>query len=343
MTLRGIWESIPCFDEIRVLDRPFDLGDAPCLLLGLTREGGALSAWILFRPEDEGDAVSPKKPVKTRRDELIFERALNRTAFEPLDVSALVIDGEKFPSGSGEGTALQSMPLAQAFVLRTFLEAGLDAGKWRDRDLRGTHLYQLELEGEYPAIPLKEGPVGEIRLDFQQGFACGLAGKKLTLDFIRTSPKKYTFTDSKDGSVHEFYLTGVRLWDPWPEYEQLFADPRMTERVPPEILAEQKRGFFEETLPGVCPRGMRLPVVEYESQEGLSLDFYSREYLAEKWDAPRPGGVTAFLIKPDNPTGPHGFPARVAVIQAPLPPDAEKLVMEALFYHLPFTMEPVVF
>lgn len=341
MNLRGIWESIPRFDEIRVLDRPFDLGEAPCLLLGLTREGRALSAWFL-REEDEKEPPVGRK-VKTRRDEMLSIR-LEDAGPQLLHVQTLTIGGWAcFSHRSGETALLEPLPLNQAFILRAFLEAGLRAEGWRERDFDRMALCQLELEGEYPAIPLKEGPVGEIRLDFQQGFACGLAGKKLTLDFIRTSPKKYTFTDSKDGSVHEFYLTGVRLWDPWPEYEQLFAGPRMTERVPPEILAEQKRGFFEETLPNICPRGMRVPVVEYESAEGLSLDFYSREYLAEKRDASGPNGATAFLMKPDNPAGPHGFPARAAVIQAPLPPDAEKLAAEALFYHLPFTMEPVVF
>lgn len=97
---------------------------------------------------------------------------------------------------------------------------------------------------------------------------------------------------------------------------------------------------FEGKISRICPRGMYFPVVEYECEENISLQFFSKSYLDAK---PSHSGVNmGFLVKPDQPAGILGLKLKAALIQEPVPPDTKTIEAELFQYIFTVTGKDVI-
>ena len=134
------------------------------------------------------------------------------------------------------------------------------------------------------------------------------------------------------------YVTRVTLFDPWAYLEEVFSHPRITAAFPPEER-QRLRAEQEERMSDTCPRDMRLPVVEYECAKPLTARFCLTDWL----DAPpvHADGATAWLMKPDAPTGLHGLPLCAATMDSPVPADTEVLRAELFSVTESVPTEPV--
>ena len=110
----------------------------------------------------------------------------------------------------------------------------------------------------------------------------------------------------------------------------MFDNPRMIEQFSPEELARNK-SQFEERFSKMCPKGMSYPVVEYECEEEISLQFYSKRWLEA--EPIHNNSAMGFLIKPDEPTGELGMKLKAAVIQEPVAANTASLEAELFQYH----------
>lgn len=102
----------------------------------------------------------------------------------------------------------------------------------------------------------------------------------------------------------------------------------------------QTRLDCEEKLLEVCPRGMCFPVIEYECEDELSLQFYSRSFLDAK-PLRRSSGM-GFIIRPDQPTGTLGLRLRAALIQEPFPANTNTIEAELFQYIHTTTRDDIV-
>ena len=85
---------------------------------------------------------------------------------------------------------------------------------------------------------------------------------------------------------------------------------------------------------------MYFPVIEYECEESISLQFYSKAYLDAK---PAHVGVMGFMIRPDQPTGILGLKLKSTIIQEPVLAETLEIEAELFQYNHIINGEDIVF
>ncbi len=192
------------------------------------------------------------------------------------------------------------------------------------------YLTNLAFEGDYDAIPaLDRG--ASIRFSMSPAHTSHLVELPVTLRVGVEYPDKLYFADKEGGERHWAQIDRVFLYDMWEEMEKNFDDPRMKEQFTPEELAEHK-AEFEEHFSETCPKGMCYAVVEYECEEDISIQFYSKAWLdSEPVQSGRAGSI-GFIMSPDEPAGKLGLKLKAAIIPEPVAPDTGFIEAELFRY-----------
>lgn len=138
---------------------------------------------------------------------------------------------------------------------------------------------------------------------------------------------------------HWAQINRVYLSDMWEEMDKILTDPKLHEYMAPEEIAKVKLNF-EKHFAEICQRGMCFPVIEYECEKEISLQFYSRTFLDAK-PVHKNSGM-GFIIKPDQPSGILGFKLKAAVIQDPVPPNTRKIEAELFQYIRTVTNDDII-
>ena len=154
--------------------------------------------------------------------------------------------------------------------------------------------------------------------------------KTITLQVGKS--RSFHFVDHAGEKV-QCYINNVTLIDVWKDTEEQFNNPKYTEKVSKEQLQQAKDQCYR-ALEQSCPKGMCYIGIEYECSKDISLQFYSKEYLASC--PKKQKGSASFLLmrlKPDKETGTHHLPLKGCVIQMPVSPDTVKVPAELCCYY----------
>ncbi|MHB8076670.1 hypothetical protein [Desulfosporosinus fructosivorans] len=87
---------------------------------------------------------------------------------------------------------------------------------------------------------------------------------------------------------------------------------RVTNLVEPAI----DKAEFEERFSGMCPKGMCYPVIEYECEEDMSLQFYNKRWLDAELIHKK--SALGFFMQSDEPIGKLDLKLKAAIIQEPM-------------------------
>ncbi len=340
----GLLQSaMPVFDELRVINKSFISEDVAIQIVGLIRQGKSLKLYALQFDErayeaellaEDKELFKPphRKPVTNRRQICGVNRIEYR---EPLMcMRSILIGAQEFQVSCISSSRLGNDDFSCIFLLAEFLKNGFTpCDNIETRDFSHIFFTTIELAGEYDHIPPGKQS-GDIVLRFGNNDIrrCPVQ-KRLSLHIGRNYPRAFQFEDKQTGEIHRFYIQRVYLMDIWAETEKSFSDPRHLERMSEADLLEMKKTCFEQ-LARLCPRGMYLPVIEYEAGEDVSFEFHTVEYLDARYEASRENGASGILImaKADEPLGRHGMKLKVAVIQSPVSKETERLYVELLRY-----------
>lgn len=82
-----------------------------------------------------------------------------------------------------------------------------------------------------------------------------------------------------------------------------------------EELDQMKKSSFEG-IEGICPKGMKLALLMYETDDDISLSFYTKEFLDKKVIANNTCSAFAFSTSPDEKIGPNGLINKICFIKA---------------------------
>ncbi len=128
--------------------------------------------------------------------------------------------------------------------------------------------------------------------------------------------------------------------DIWGDMEKSFSNPKLLENMTKEQIDEAKRniekGFIE-----ACPKGMYYPVIEYESEEDISLEFHTKKFLDSE-PVHHGNGSIGFIIRPDKPTGILGTKLKAAIIQEPVLGNTDIVEAELFQYHKTVTPKDII-
>ncbi len=210
-----------------------------------------------------------------------------------------------------------------------FLRLGWDPTGIDYQNIDNLFFTRVEFAGEFDSIPnLEENPMMKFITRLEH--TSYLVEQPVTLLVGAQYQDKLWFRDLQSGEKHWVQINRVYLCDLWADMLKNFDDPHLKEQFTPEELNERKADF-ESRFSEICPRGMRFPVIEYECEEGLMLQFYSKTWLDAEPEFK--SSSMGFIIRSDEKSGILGFPLKAALIQEPMPENTDSIESELFWYN----------
>lgn len=341
MNLVQLLDAHTQWDELAVIGRGKDEGEAVSELVGMTRKGGEVRLYALqfdgaareaqLRAEEERLCHPPRRKRGTRRDDLENWEPAPHFPFGRLN--SIRIGSRSFEITGGSQSLAVQEDWEKLVLLSEFLRCGYrPCETLACRELSDLTLTEYELRGVHRRLPrIGNRPLAVTAAPDSRTHCCR---KRLRLAVGQGSARPYVLTDASSGSRCRFYIESLFLSDPWEETEKVFRDPRFLERMDAQGMEELKQRYFG-MLSGFCPKGMFLPVVEYEAEDEVSLEFYQTEWLNTPHDPSSGEGASGmiFLMKPQHSEGRHGLPLKAAAVHSPVPGETGVLNLEVLRWH----------
>jgi len=340
--LHGILSGI---DEIKVIGKNANVGGVICNVMGLIRQGTQMHLLILQYDESYQQSVEEREAEELYEDPDIprsNRMALSTRGIEaknPFDsVLKVCIDEREFDVFTSENRRLGMQEWESILIIAEFLKNGWQPDGIDYQDIDMIFLSSLKLEGDYTSIPDFNQ---NAKMRFVKGQHCVVrqVEKPITLVIGGQYPDKLFFRDETTGEEHWVQINRVYLLDMWEEMEKTFANPKLQEHMTSEEI-KKARLDFEKRFSEICPRGMYFPVIEYECEEDISLQFYSQAYLdASPVDR---GTSIGFILTPEQPTGVLGLKLKSAVIQEPVPENTDRIEAELFNYLFSETSDDIL-
>lgn len=336
MNIRYLQDVLSNMDEIRVIGTSSKVDGVICHVMGLVRRGTDMRLMVLqyderypFSIEESEPAESLDSPGMPDTNRALLRSAGKSDPFIPFQSVPKVFIGDKAYDVQGTETRrLSKQDWEHLLLIVRFLNLGWRPNDVDDLSMDRLFLTGLKLEGAYSAIP-DFGPDPELQVWMAPRRVTHQVEKPVTLTVGGHYPEKIVFRDLSGGEEHWVQINRVYLLDVWEEMEKILADPVLQEQRTPAEIARARREC-EQFLPEICPRGMCFPVVEYECEDDITLQFYAKSYLDAK---PACGSrAMGFIVRPQQPAGMLGLKLKAAVIQEPVPADAVAIEAEIFQY-----------
>ena len=251
------------------------------------------------------------KAPKTNREELKQNMEKSGRAW----IGKITINGCSFAVGSASESCIgEQWNVEDQLYFLYMLRQGLRLGELEEVPFDRLLIARYELSTEEPEVAkriFQDLKDPEVKLELSRRHFTIPLQKRLRLktgEYAR--PKVVHLTGEAECAV---YIHGISFFDAWEDAQTRFEDPRYQENFTPEQIAQFKQDLMN-ILPGICPRGCVLPMIEYECDRDYQMQFYSLEYLRH---APIHQSVSSFLMMhSDKETGPMGYRARVCQLEA---------------------------
>lgn len=354
MNFENLYGLIPVFNEIRVIGKNTVLNETVLDFIGAVLKNSVLKIYVMQYNEDWYEKKLMYEESGTAND-IISRKSTNRTKilseitrhfdFPTFSLHSIISGENTFNISQSSYAYMGERPLKEIMLMSEFLKLGYTPeGKVGDKDFQNLYLTEFEIEGKYDRIPesLYQRPFTLRTLVYSETHR---TSKRLRLETGTNYPRAVSFKDIYTGEKHSFYIENVYLMDIWAEMEKNFSSHTFLSYISPEKTAKIKSDFYEH-LSALCPRDMRLPVIEYEAEAGISLEFFSKAFL----DSPcysasvrHSGGIiggatkpTAIFVRPDSPSGlgKHGISLKAAVVNFPVPADSVEISVEMLRFFI---------
>jgi len=344
MNIRYLNEFLSRMEEIAVIGRTAKVDGVICNIMGMVRNGLQLRLLILqydenFQHNVEEDETAfcdiPSRPENNRKR---LSRKMHHDAVNPFwTVRKILVGDREFEVNGAENHRLNIQNCEDILLISEFLHNGWQPKGIDYQNIDMLFLTSLELEGEYTAIPgLLEN--SELRFSMRADSVPYLVEQPITLTVGGQYPDRLWFRDLCD-KEHWFLINQIYLSDMWAEIEKTLNDPRIQEQMTKEQIAQAKLDFEKKFLK-ICPKGMLLPVIEYECEENIALQFYTKDYLDAE-PVNKNGGI-GFIVRPENPTGILGLKLKAAIVQEPVPANTVSIVAELFQYFHTITVDDIV-
>lgn len=330
MKLQEMEQLLPKFEEELIVAKEFMFEENPGMLLAVTRQDKAMAFWVLTAGKKPVKAGAKKKAVTNRSVMLEaiedskynwFEQA---EAVKARDRVMKIRDCEVFAPGSDE---------AGKFMLAHFLSSGVHAAKLKEMDLDQLLLVKMNIQGSYRKIPFVKPDLRKLSFLFQNKVQIMPVKKKMKMAMGEDFPRKQSFKDADGSGRHEFYIERVYLEDIRADQLALLEDPQFLAEIPEGELERVKQGLLQ-ALDRICPEGKVIPVIEYETDEKLTLEFFENNYLNAEYNEEEYDSQAELLlmVEPEEEKGRHGMRLAACAMAAPVDPSVEEISVELLQY-----------
>lgn len=344
MNIRYMHDILSRIEEIKVIGKNATVNGVICNVMGIVRHGMEMHLLILLYDENYASMAESEEelfdaPGRPETNRMIMRVDRKIDAINPFhSVSKVFIGEREFEVSSLAHGRLSKDDWEHVLLIAKFLDNGWQPNGIDYQNINMLFLASLKLEGDYTSIPpIKSDP--DLRFVMREHCVSHQVEKPVTLVIGDKYPDKLIFHDAETGEEHWMQINRVYLSDMWEEMDKVLDDPKLKEQMSPEQITKA-RSDFENMFSSFCPRGMYLPVVEYECEEDITLQFYSKAYLDAK--PSNNGGCFGFIVRPEKSRGILGYKLKASVLQEPVQANTNTIEAELFQYNRIITGDDIL-
>jgi hypothetical protein len=315
MLIRDLMKAMLLPKEEILINKIVNIRGIDVHLISLTYEEHRKVLWALYRsPYNfyEGIHAEFEKEFITKKDELTASID-SRKRDNHIHIEEISIQKQKMTFTSSSLSPIYNNNCEEYMQLLHFIENGMSTVHWEEEALENLVIaaYEQKEDEEFPEIDMSKEL--DITIKVSKDYKEVLVNQPMCLEFGEAEKDKRGYYYDSVYNIHRsFYIDKLYHYDIWEEVDNRF-DSEMIHKVPKEHFAEMREQYFG-LLEKTCPVGKNLVMLEYETEDGVQLNFYSREYLQEKPE-PKSSSSSILLFKSDRELGTNGFKSRVCMIQ----------------------------
>ncbi|WP_326908702.1 hypothetical protein [Sedimentibacter sp. MB31-C6] len=337
MNIKYIQKLLSRINEVRIIGKNVEIDGVVCNIAGIVRYGQKLRLIILeyddmYRRKIEEMEVS--EPSEIRQQEtnrsILKGRGRIEAAQSFKTIKSVSIGEMGFDVDFTENRLLDFKDGESVLFLSELLRNGWIPEGVDYQNIDMLFLTSIELAGDYTEIPKFEHNA-KLHFTMNKNSVSYLVEQPLTLAVNGEYTDKLWFKNTEDSEENWVQINRVYLMDIWCDMEKNFSSPKLLEHMTKGQIEEAKRNI-KKSLIEVCPKGMYYPVIEYESEEDISLEFHTKEFLDSK-PVHHGNGSIGFIIRPDKATGILGKKLKSAIIQEPVSENTESIEAELFQYY----------
>lgn len=344
MNIRYLKEILSRMDEIKTIGKSAEIDGVVCNVAGIVRYGLQLRLVIFeydehFRQEIEEMEIAELCDIEQGAETNRIRMKSKEKVSQPFrDIKSVFIGDTEFEVSGSENQRLSVKDGESVLFISEFLRNGWNPEGIEYQDIDILFLTSIELAGEFAKIPDFESDA-LLHFTMRNDSSSYLVEQTVNLVVDGDYPEKLLFKSKEDGEEHWAQINRVHLNDMWSEMEKTFSDPKLLNHMTEEQIANAKKDF-EKNFIEVCPRGMCYPIIEYECEDSISLQFYTKKYLDSK--PVHNNHSIGFIVGADKPTGILGRKLKAAIIQEPISVNTECIEAELFQYHKTTTPDDII-
>ena len=346
MNIEYIQKLLSRINEIRIINKTIELDGVVCNIAGLVRYGQKLHLIIFEYDEVYSQKVEEmelSEPCEIRQQETNRSILRGRGRIEAAQpfrpIKSVFIDEIEFEINFTENRLLSFKDGESVLFLSELLRNGWIPEGVDYQNIDMLFLTSIEFVGDFAQIPKFDDNV-KLHFTMNRDIVSYLVEQPVTLTVNGEYFEKLLFKNKENREEHWVQINRVYLLDMWADMEENFSNPKLLGNMTKEQIEEAKRNI-EKSFIEVCPKGMYYPVIEYESEEDISLEFHTKKFLESK-PVHHGNGSIGFIIRHDKPTGILGKKLKSAIIQEPVLENTEIIEAELFQYLRTTTPDDVV-
>lgn len=344
MNIRYLQKLLSRIDEIKIIGKSAEIDGVICNVAGIVRYGMQLRLIILEYDEHYRQQIEEREMLEL--SDGTHESETNRImmkgrekAIQPFrPIKSVFIGDVEFGVSGSEKRRLNIQDGESVLFLTELLRNDWKPEGIDYQDIDMLFLTSLELTGDFTKIPDFENN-NQIHFTMRKDSTSFLVEQPVTLIVNGEYPEKLWFKNEETGEVNWAQINRVYLMDMWVDMGKTLSDPKRLKQMTKEQIDKAKKDFEERFLE-ICPKGMCYPIVEYECEECISLQFYTKNYLESK-PVHNNSGI-GLIVGTEKATGILGMKLKAAVIQEPVTVDTVSIKAELFQYFKTTTSDDII-
>ena len=314
MPLKDFEENMFLPDKEIFINKIVRIKEVDVNLISITLEKHRTILWAMYKLpcySDERKDKEERREYTSNRDKIIND-SNEKMNFPNINISEIIIQKQKMTFSSHTSIRMSNWKDERDKELEYFMEKGIIKTNWDEVDFENIIIVEYEQKDseEFPVIDLSKKL--DIILKLRSDSNKVSINQSISMKFSEMGKgNKFYFYDSINIKKHIFYIDKMYHYDVWEEVNNTLEYELM--RVLPKDQIEQMKEEYITVLEKICPKGMNLAMLEYETEDDMQLKFYSKEYLDER--PAHNSSASIMFFKSDRELGSNGFKSRVCMIK----------------------------
>lgn len=314
MLLKDLKQTILLPSKEILINKILKIRGIDVQLISITSEEHRNVLWAMYQlPHHVDEGINSEERIEytSNRDKMVND-IIKEIRSPNIHISEVMIQDKKMTFDSSSANRMSYINYEGYMQLQHFIAKGMDTTIWNEVDLDNIVIaaYMQKENEEFPIIDLSRNLY--ITLKVSRDSKQVLINQPLALEFgDMEKGNKFYFYDSIEKKNLTCYIDKMKHYDIWEEANHHFKSEQM-QAFSKEQIKQMKEQYLA-TTEEICPQGMNLAILEYETEDGVQLNFYSKEYLDKK--PVQKNSTSMMFFKLDKELGINGFKSRVCIIK----------------------------